>query len=90
MRQIQSKLSDKNVDLTINQILKNHGVKDKTDPHVLTEVRNSQRDNVLYELEVDVGFENLIINAIRNNIEKGVDKDYTVLIIENLMMVYND
>ena len=78
------------MDLTINQILKNHGVKDKTDPFVLTEVRNSQRDNVLYELEVDVGFENLIINAIRNNIEKGVDKDYTVLIIENLMMVYND
>ena len=42
---------------------------DTTDPYFLTDVRISQRDNVSYEVEVDVEFERLIINAIRNHIK---------------------
>ena len=63
---------------------------DKTDPFSLTELRNSQRDNKNYDLEVDVEFENLIIAAIRNRIKQGSQEDFKPLIIENLMMVYND
>ena len=74
----------------INQILKKSGAKDKTDPEKLTEIRNGQRCNDKYVLEVDVGFEKLIVKAVRDQLEKGTDKDYTVLIIENLKMVYND
>ena len=71
-------------------IFEKRGKMDTTDPYFLTDVRNSQRDNVSYEVEVDVEFERLIINAIRNHIKQGSDQDFTVLILENLMMVYND
>ena len=50
-------------------IFEKRGKMDTTDPYFLTDVRISQRDNVSYEVEVDVEFERLIINAIRNHIK---------------------
>ena len=83
VRQIHRKLSDHDMPVLMAEILE--GV-DQESPEEITKLRDYRRNNEDYDLAVDVELENLIIKAIRQNTKE----EHTLLIFENLMMVYHD
>lgn len=68
-------------EMAVNNILEGQN---RQDPYKLTLIRTERMNNEDYDLRVDVVFERLIVQAIRNQLEKGSDHDYTLLILENL------
>jgi hypothetical protein len=73
----------------MKDVIKGKG--DEVDPKSLTEMRVSYRDNKdISNLMVDVELEKMIIREIRKRIDEGSQEDFCLIILENLMMVYDD
>lgn len=60
------------------------------DPKLLTQMRREHQEKEDFDKDCDVEYERLIAQDIRERKSRGIKVDYTLIILENLVMTFQD